>query len=263
MSIEPDLAAALRRLAAQPSILVGVDFDGTLAPFESDPAAAAPTAGGLQCLRSLAAAPGLFVAVVSGRDLESLGRVTGIGPGEAITLIGSHGAQRSTSVRPTTAAGLPDRPAEVLRELTASMTSVQQGHPGSRIEHKRAAVALHTRGLPEDISRPALADALALAADRDEVHVITGKDVVELAVLKGDKGTAVRALADERSAAAVCYIGDDTTDERAFEALREPLHVTVKVGDGSTAARYRVTGVAEVVEVLRALAELRTAERDG
>jgi trehalose 6-phosphate phosphatase len=48
------------------------------------------------------------------------------------------------------------------------------------------------------------------------------------------------------------YVGDDTTDEDAFEALSDrPDAVTVRVGPGDTAARYRLDDVNAVIRYLR------------
>ena len=79
-----------------------------------------------------------------------------------------------------------------------------------------------------------------------------GKDVLELAVTDADKGTALRRLAGELGAAGVLYLGDDVTDEDAFRALGAD-DVTVKVGDGETAARHRVADLAGVRALLERL----------
>ena len=66
-------------------------------------------------------------------------------------------------------------------------------------------------------------------------------------------------LARARGAEATLYLGDDVTDERAFEALDPDAgDVTVKVGDGDTAAAWRVDDVADVVATLRLFVEART-----
>ncbi len=81
-----------------------------------------------------------------------------------------------------------------------------------------------------------------------------GKEVLELAVTDADKGSALLRLRDDIGAAATVYLGDDRTDEDAFRAL-SPADLTVKVGDGETAARYRVADPAAVVVLLDALAD--------
>jgi trehalose-phosphatase len=81
-----------------------------------------------------------------------------------------------------------------------------------------------------------------------------GKEVLELAVTDADKGTALLRLRDDLGAVATVYLGDDRTDEDAFRAL-SPGDLTVKVGEGETAARYRVADPAAVVRLLETLAD--------
>jgi trehalose 6-phosphate phosphatase len=75
-------------------------------------------------------------------------------------------------------------------------------------------------------------------------------------VVRADKGTALLALRDAVGADAVAYFGDDVTDEHVF-ALLGPGDVGVKVGQGDTAAAWRVSGPPEVAEALALLARLR------
>ena len=141
---------ALRAFASRPRVLVAVDFDGTLAPLVTDPLQAKAVPGGLESLRDAATLGGVTTAVVSGRDLATLERLTAIGPDDGITLIGSHGAQTNRADR--TALGLdrrgrlPDRAAAALLEtLSDELETIRSRYPAVRLEHKPAAVALHTR----------------------------------------------------------------------------------------------------------------------
>ena len=68
--------------------------------------------------------------------------------------------------------------------------------------------------------------------------------------------TALDALREQVRADAVLFAGDDVTDETAFARLRDG-DVGVKVGDGETAARFRVADPAAMADVLRRLVELR------
>ena len=252
-----ELREALEKAATAPTLLVASDFDGALAEFTVDPDASAPAPGAMEALRGLAALPGTYVAVASGRDVRTLRDLTGLGSAESITLIGSHGAE---ATRPGVAAEgrLDDAQRALLDELTAQMAELIDRHPGARLERKRAAVALHTRGLPHDDAEVALHEAVALGRGRDDVRMLEGKSVVELSVSHADKGRAISALAREVGSDAVFYSGDDVTDEDAFQALdAEGGDVPVKVGRGPTHAAYRVASVTAVVETLEQLRELR------
>jgi trehalose 6-phosphate phosphatase len=252
-----DLRAALEQAAKAPTLLVATDFDGALAEFTVDPDDSAPAAGAMAALRALAALPDTYVAVASGRDVRTLRHVTGVGSAESITLIGSHGAE---ATRPNVAAEgrLDEEQRELLDDLTAQVAELIDRHPGARLERKRAAVALHTRGLPRADAEAALREADALGEGRRDVRMLRGKSVLELSVSHADKGSAIAALGREIGSDAIFYTGDDVTDEDAFKTLdAQEGDVPVKVGTGATHAAYRVGSVAEVVETLEQLRELR------
>jgi trehalose 6-phosphate phosphatase len=253
-----DLTAAVRSLADRPQVLVATDFDGTLAPLVTDPTTARAVDGGMEALRAAAAMPGVTVALVSGRDVGTLRELSGVSPQEPIVLVGSHGAHTSLDDEDDTPLLSPAQ-ADLLSQLAADVEAVVARHPGARLERKPASVAVHTRGLEPATAAAALEDAAAVPSRHDGVHVKPGKQVVELAVLATNKGTALVDLARRRGAGATLYLGDDVTDERAFEAL-DPARgdVTVKVGTGETAAAYRVDDVPGVVATLELFVDARS-----
>lgn len=266
-NLATELRRAVATFAARPRVLVALDFDGTLAPFVLDPMAARAVPGGLEALRAAAGLEGVHVAVVSGRDLATLAALTGIAAHEEVTLIGSHGSETSmdedTSLNPAPVADLLD--AEATARLTVvsdELEAIRSRYPAVRLEHKPSAVVLHTRGVDPSVSRAATTAALEVAERHAGVHVMPGKNVVELTVLEASKGTAVVRLARASGTDATLYVGDDVTDELAFAALSPGSgDLTVKVGDGQTAATYRVPDPASVVELLELFVGRRGASR--
>lgn len=256
-----DLRIAVADFAAKARVLVAVDFDGTLSPFVIDPMAARAVPGALEALRAAAALGGVTVAVVSGRDLATLELLTGIGPQDGITLVGSHGAQTNLGDQ----ASLAGNGALLDEDATASLSVVREEleairarYPAVRLEQKPAAVALHTRGLDPSVAAAATTAALEVGQRYPRVHVMPGKNVVELTVLEPNKGAVIVKLAQVTSSEATLYVGDDVTDERAFSAL-DPASgdLTVKVGDGETFAAQRVPDQASVVELLELFVDQR------
>ncbi|WP_370892026.1 trehalose-phosphatase [Janibacter sp. GXQ6167] len=246
-----DLAEALERAANAERLLVASDFDGTLAPFVHDPMAARALPGTLDDLIALAGMEDTHAAIVSGRDLETLKELTNFG-GDFVTLIGSHGGESSRSE----AAATVDH--ELLAALVAEVEAqVAEEAPEVRLEYKPSAIVLHTRGLagPEVSAAEAIAER---AATRPGVLLLTGKNVLELTVAAADKGSAIRALADDLEVDTLVFFGDDVTDEHGFEVLREG-DIGVKVGEGETAAAYRVARCDDVATALRTLRDLRDA----
>jgi hypothetical protein len=90
------------------------------------------------------------------------------------------------------------------------------------------------------------------------VYVTEGKEVIELAVVHTDKGDALDILRHQVGASAALFVGDDVTDESAFVRLTGP-DVSVKVGDGDTAARHRISGQGDVAVLFALLSEERAA----
>jgi len=202
---------------------------------------------------------------VSGRDLATLAALTGIGGDDEVTLIGSHGGETNLPGHESLAPGegfLDPEATARLSVLGDELEAIRSRYPAVRLEHKPSAVALHTRGVDPAVAAAATADALEVGARYPGVHVMPGKNVVELTVREANKGNAVVALAQVSSSQATLYVGDDVTDERAFAALNPPSgDLTVKVGDGQTAATQRVPDPASVVQMLELFLELRQLPR--
>lgn len=258
MPLPEGLAGAVEAFCARDTVLVATDFDGVLAPFVTDPMEARAIDGTLEALVDLAGLPGTHAAVVSGRDLAVLTQLTSLPQDSPVTRIGSHGAQTS---RDDAADDLDADERRLLDTLTRDLHAVLEQHPGVRLELKPKAAVLHTRGEDPGVADAAARAALGVAERHTGVKVLRGKDVVELSVVTADKGTALLALKDELGAQALAYFGDDVTDEHAFAVMGEP-DLSIKVGEGETAARHRVDGPEDVREVLRLLLE-RRRDRQG
>jgi trehalose 6-phosphate phosphatase len=251
--VSPDgaLLGALQRLASRQRVLVALDFDGCLAPIVEVPSDARGLPGSMAAVASLVERDGVTVALVSGRALDDLVAVAAPPPG--VVLVASHGAE-------VAGAPAPEVDAAVLAQVVAGLESVVAHNPGTTLEHKPAAAVLHTRRAARDVASRATAAALDAASSVPGAHVLQGKEVVEVSVVQADKGSALLSLADRLGVDAVLYAGDDTTDEHAFEAVASrgvEADVTVKVGDGETAATHRVDGPHELTELLETLLSLR------
>lgn len=112
---------------------------------------------------------------------------------------------------------------------------------------------LHTRTSDPGRSGPAVEAVTRLAGVIDGAQVKPGSDVVELLARRASKGDALLDLARRLQRSPVVYLGDDVTDEDAFR-LMTAGDVSVRVGPGETAARYRLDGPDAVADFLTALA---------
>ena len=237
-----DLAAALDRISRHRPLLIASDYDGVLSPLVDDPSAAAPLDGVADVLARLAAVPGVTVAMVSGRGVDDLRTTSGFAG--TLRWVGSHGAEFDAPL-PGELAARRDALREELAETVAAT-------PGARLEVKPAGVAVHVRQVADRGAADALLEHLRATAD-PSLTMKPGKDVLEMAVLDADKGSALRRLREETGAAAALYLGDDRTDEDGFRVLDGEHDVTVKIGDGDTAATYRVADPSAVLGLLQHL----------
>ena len=227
--------------------LIGVDVDGTLAPIVTRPEMAQLAPGALDALQLLTESAGVTVAVVSGRPLTDLRHRFTIP--STVLLLGSHGAEVGTEVDQRTADEqlLLDSTVATLERATAAL-------PGSWIEHKPFAVALHVRQA-DDAAGEATLTRLGTeleASERLTLH--RGHKVLEIAIRSTSKVMAFGVLRARLEPSTTFFIGDDQSDEKVFSSLAQ-RDVSIKVGGGPTNAAHRLDSPTEVVAFLKALAE--------
>jgi trehalose 6-phosphate synthase/phosphatase len=254
-ALPPDLTHALEAFCQCKALLIGLDFDGVLAPIVArrEEARAVPASHG--ALGELATVPGVRVALVSGRALDDLRRVAAPPPG--VILIGSHGAEIERLPGGRRSPALGEAESSLLHKVAEALTAITDAHAGTHVELKPAGAVLHTRGADRGAAQKATEAALQGPATWPGVHVTEGKEVVELAVVDVDKGMALRAVREACGSEAVLYAGDDLTDERAFAVLDDDAgDVSIKVGPGESVARHRLNNPDDVAVLLWRLIEL-------
>lgn len=233
--------------------LVCLDFDGTLSEIVPNPDAATLVVGGAKALENLAAQ--CPVAILSGRDLADIRDRVGL-PG--IWYAGSHGFELMGPDGSYHRNDAADAAIPVLERAAAALRDELTDVPGALVEHKRYAVAVHYRNAsPERVGQ--IIAATHRYGRRNGLRVTGGRKVVELRPdIDWDKGTALEWIGDRvRQAGRVLpiYVGDDLTDEDAFEAIRSSgVGIVVRHdedGGRPTAAQFSLNNPTEVCEFLR------------
>ena len=235
-----------------------LDFDGTLVPIAPRPQDVSVPPWVLPVLQSLSSRLNGALAIVSGRPLAQLDAF--LAPWRP-PAAGAHGAEwRGASGR--TQRQLSDPPPAVVH-VAQGLAAV---HAGLIFEAKPSGFSLHYRARPE--LEVVCADALfaALTAVPEAVAAwqwLHGHCVFELKQRSVSKGRAVRILLAQAPFAGrlPVFVGDDVTDEDGIEAVQAAGGFGVRVGSGTSEARYRLADTDAVGAWLSATAALQHDEQ--
>jgi trehalose 6-phosphate phosphatase len=271
---EQQYAALVR---AADDLLVGLDFDGTLAPIVEDPEDAKIHPDAPDVLVALAAQV-RGVAVVTGRPARqvlALGGLDEVGnevgeSGRELFVLGQYGNERWTS---TDRRVISPKPPRGLATFTSELPRLlrKAGSAEAWIEEKGLAVAVHTRRLDDpEAAYERLLPLLSEAAKAHDLDVEPGRAVIEVRAHGMHKGAALHRLAEELEVRAVMFCGDDLGDVEAFKAVEELrgrglaglLVCSASQEQGALAdlADVVVDGPAGVLQLLRELtADIRSA----
>ncbi|MCU6482336.1 trehalose-phosphatase [Arthrobacter sp. A2-55] len=252
-AIDPRLEDAVLRIARTDRLLVAMDFDGTMSPLVSRAQDARPLPAAAAAFAALAGLEGTTAALVSGRALASLRAVAA--PPEQALLVGSHGAE--VWLGPDSPGLELDNEQELaLQRAVASVQKAVDAHPGTVLERKPAGVVLHYRQAAAQAAAAAVAEVRQAAEGQPGLFLSEGKMVLEISVVRADKGQSLAMLRGVTRATAVIFAGDDVTDEHGFSALHHG-DVGIKVGPGDSSARFRLESPRQLPAVLELLAAAR------
>jgi len=224
-----------------------LDFDGTLVKLQRRPWEVRVPQRTKRLLERLARHPRLFVAIVSGRRCQDLQTRIGV---EALHFIGLHGAERESKTTKITKAA-----ARILARAQRGARQRMAAMRGMRIEDKGMSFAVHYREASPPIARAAKSCLLDVVEPHQEtLRVLDGAMVWEVLPneIRGKGGAVLDLLSEFPQGTPAIYIGDDGTDETAFEALGDQITIRVGKPQGS-AAKYYVRDPSEVIRFLSRL----------
>ena len=250
-----DVVAVLDHDAHRPVTLV-LDYDGTLVPLRPRPEEAVPDDEILRILATLAGLPGMTVHVASGRRREDLERWLGH---LALGLHAEHGLWSRAPGEAPWRPRLDERPAWI-DAVRPALDAAMDRTPGSFIEEKEASIAWHYRNADDVVGRRAARGLLRSLPRRlasEDASVLDGDRVVEVRSSSIHKGRIVEELRETEPRGRLVIIGDDLTDEDMFRSAPADA-VTIRVGGGTTIARFRLAGPDQVRAFLADLARART-----
>ena len=227
--------AVSSRLREAPSLVLFLDYDGTMVPYAPTPDLARPDPELLALLKQLAARPKTAVHLVSGRARGSLAEFfADLG---SVGLHAEHGLWSRSPGGEWLRLAVPDTSWRertlVILEDFASRT------PGAVIEKKAAGFAWHYRAADPEygpLQGRELLLHLTHVLGNLPVEVFAGECVVEVRPHGIHKGRVVHSVLQAAPPGTLAVaLGDDRTDEDMFRALPEN-GVRVRVGPRSGAA---------------------------
>lgn len=250
------IASASKLLCSSPSLVLLLDYDGTLVSFADTPDQAVPDEELVQLLARLADRPGTSLHLVSGRQRSVLEAWFGH---LDVGLHAEHGSwsrtapdgewERHEAVRAV--------PYDDLLRLLKRYTSFT---PGALVERKSVGLAWHFRMASRASGRrhaDALVEEVKGAFSPESVEILRGDEVVEFRPTGVHKGLIVtRVIGRTEGEVLVAAIGDDVTDEDMFAALPED-GLSIHVGPRPSGAGLRLADPAACRALLQNLADSR------
>ena len=241
---------------ARPIILM--DFDGTLAEFQIDPGAVTLPPSRQILLQTLEKRADLSAGIISGRRLTDVRER--VPPAPSMFFAGLHGLEiEGPGLRFAHNAVALAAPG--LSLLSKDLRRAVKPLPGVFVEDNTYSVVLHVRGASKADRQHAITRFTALSEPllaEGTVRLQSGDQVLELIPnVDWAKGDAVNAImrqvaADTKDAVWPVYIGDDATDEDAFEEIGTK-GLTIAVGKRSAGASFQIDDPAAVECLLKAM----------
>lgn len=239
------------------------DYDGTLTPLVAHPSLAHLDPALRDVLARLAATPRVTVGVVSGRGLDDLIGMIGLG---RLSYGGSTGLELEL-------AGERLIPAEALnhRALLDSLSAAFEqrlADTGAWVEKKPFGFTVHYRQMAIHHLESLLIETFSLLRPHvASLRILNGPMAIEVVpAIERDKGTALRAIVAAGSEpATVLYAGDAANDAPALAAATALGGIALGIGAEPPAeAADRLPDPAALTKLLAALAEaLTTVPEEG
>jgi trehalose 6-phosphate phosphatase len=230
-----------------------LDVDGTLIEIAARPTDVVGDARLLQLLCALRMRCQDALALISGRRIADLDRITAP---ERFAAAGLHGFERRNARGDCVRRAAPT--AQKMGEIRRVLVQLASRYPQLLLEDKDYAVAVHYRQAPHlrEVVESAIRSLAGLQAAG--LRVQHGHMVAEITPSDASKATALAEFMAEFpfTARMPVYVGDDVTDESAFQWANAAGGLSVAVGRRqSSCARARLESVDAVRSWLHALTE--------
>jgi len=204
-----------------------LDVDGTLLDFTDAPSLTVADPELKTLLGEVAERLGGAVALVSGRSIAYLDAL--FAPLK-LPAAGLHGVERRKASGAVQGANYSDAQLNTAR---AALGAFVESHPGTLLEDKGRALALHFRLAPEFESGVRQIVAALAKAMGANYHVQEGSMVLEIKPCGFTKATAAKKFMQEPpfSGRTPVFVGDDLTDQAGFRIVEALGGISIAVGN--------------------------------
>lgn len=232
-----------------------LDYDGTLAPFQTDRFQAYPYPGVIPILDRIIQTDKAKISIISGRPIKEIQNL--LSPLENFEIWGAHGLEHISA---DGIYGRAEIDSEVLSTLQQAEDWLHQTELMSIAEIKPGGIAVHWRGLPEKETvriQNHIQKGWSRFNDASGIKLLSFDGGVEIRAAYPNKGDAIHAiLAGLDPVTPVAFLGDDLTDEDAFRVLgNRGLSILVRSEYRETAANAWLQPPQELIAFLESWAE--------
>jgi trehalose 6-phosphate synthase/phosphatase len=246
-------AEIIKKYISAKNRLVLLDYDGTLVEYTTLPETAELPENLYEILVRFIDDPKTNIYIITGRSYKDIDKLIINLP---VNVIAEHGAfMKKDGVW----ANMVNNSLLWKEEVIQVFNKITAVCPNSYTEEKEYSLTWHYRNADHDLGYTCSRELIQLL--KNKIHffnlkILDGNKVVEVLSNETGKGLAVKKLFEQGSFDFVLSIGDDATDEEMFEYF---LHYsdafTIKVGAGSTSARYNFESISDVAALLKQLTE--------
>lgn len=233
--------------------LVLLDYDGTLVKHTGIPDTAKLPEEITEIIKKLVQNPRTEIFIITGRGHEAIDKFLNHIP---INIIAEHGAMiKEDGVWRNQILDNFEWKKTIIPILNQITSKCEE----SFIEEKFFSITWHYRNANPYLGYASSRELITLlekVIHTFNLKILDGNKVVEILTKETGKGIAVKKLFEQSKYDFILSIGDDVTDEEMFKYfLKHSNAYTIKVGEGRTFARYKLSNIIEVASLLKQLSE--------
>lgn len=216
-------------LKIKKKIFLFFDYDGVLAPIQNNPDTAYLPTAVKGTLIQLFKNKLFKVALVSGRTVNTLKKLTKLNSKKVI-FIGSHGFELLYLGKTSF---FSKQNISTINKIRQKALKIAKSVANGFLEHKPYTFTYHIRdtkktNLVKRLSK-SMKQFLQQNKLQNQLKILEGKNIIEILAFEVSKGNAVEKIIEQFPNYSYIYFGDDITDISAFKAVRKYKGISVSL----------------------------------